>query len=611
LLQQRESPRLWRVHLWHIESNAKTDGVIHRATLRFGHALLSPMVAHAFEELRVAAAVWDHDVYWMPIHTRPALDSFEQEHGRDEERRQYNGAMFARVLAEKRAIRGDHAGLSDLFAPILARGKVVGILVCGPFARERLTRSAVIEQWRWLTGGSAHPADPAFAAYLARRLEILVLEGDQAPAFERLVICLTQLMAGVGRADEIANRAEVLRAELQETRFVDRMWESARTMVDDRSARVWQGVNFEKSRRLLGLSRTPDDVLVGLMVSRSKGDDPVDEALRRDAFQRAAAYFARKRGDLIAGRVGDHGVVLLSSARGSPAKRKERLLDLAERASGLARKGHGLSLSFGLSLASRSVTVSRTYLAALGAAEHALGQGTRFAVAEPSTGRPTESLRQLRDELGRVAEAQPERLEARFDRYLEVVAAQHGYGVEPVRGHLDAAFERIVEPFVKSGTLDRKSLKESGEVLDRAASDARSASDLFAAYRRVVADLCEARRRPVRARHDRSLRAALDHIHQHYAEALPLESVARVAGFSADHFSKLFKKREGMTFERYLGGFRIEQAKRLLGETDLGVARIGELCGFHSPQYFCRAFLRWTALTPMQHRKKRRRSRHG
>jgi hypothetical protein len=126
-----------KVHLWHIRSDAKTDGVIHRVAPGFGHALLSPMVAHAFEALRVGAAVWDHDVYWMPLHTRPALDSFEQEHGRDEERRKYNGRMFARVLAEKRAIRGDHAGLSDLFAPILARGKIVGILVCGPFARQR------------------------------------------------------------------------------------------------------------------------------------------------------------------------------------------------------------------------------------------------------------------------------------------------------------------------------------------------------------------------------------------------------------------------------------------------------------------------------------------
>lgn len=565
------------------------------------------MVAHAFEELRISATVWDHGVYWMPIHTCHILESFEQQHGKDHHRRAYNDRMFARVLGEKRAVRGEHAGLSDLFAPILSHGQFAGILVSGPFARQRPTSAELRKRWRWLTGRSGHPADPEFASYLAERLEVLLLEGDHLVVFERLVGCLTKLMAGTGVADELANQAEVLRARLEETRFVDRMWESVRTMVDDRSTRMWQGVNYEKARRLLGLSRTAEDVLVGLMLSRSTDDDPVDEALRRDAFQRASTHLARRRGDLIAGRVGDHGVVFLSSAGGTAKKRKQRLVDLAEAALTLARRDHGLALSFGLNLASPSVPVSRTYQGALGAAENALGRSGHITTAHSSAGGTAQSLRQLRQELGQVAEVEPERLEARFDRYLEVVAAQCGYRVESVRGHLDAAFERIAEPFVKSGSLDRKSLTHLGEGLDRAANEARSAGDLFVAFRRAIADLHEARQRPVHARRDRSLRAALDHIHHHYAEPLPLDRVARIAGFNADHFSKLFKQREGTTFERYLRGFRIEQAKRLLAETDLGGARISELSGFRSPQYFCRAFHQLTRTTPMGYREKRRR----
>ena len=215
------------MHLWHLQSDAKANGVVHRVAPGFGHALLSPMVAHIFQELRISATVWDHGVYWMPLHTHPTLEPFEQQHGNDHQRHQYNGKMFSRVLREKRAVRGEHAGFSDLFSPILVDGQVVGILVCGPFARERPTSAEVQKRWRSLAGISGHPADPEFASYLAETLEVLVLAGDQLDAFERLVGCLTQLMAGVGSAEELTNRAEVARLELAETRFVDRMWESA------------------------------------------------------------------------------------------------------------------------------------------------------------------------------------------------------------------------------------------------------------------------------------------------------------------------------------------------------------------------------------------------
>jgi len=331
----------------------------------------------------------------------------------------------------------------------------------------------------------------------------------------------------------------------------------------------------------------------------------IDEALVRHAFQRATAHLARKLGDLAAGRIGDHGVVFVSSAGGSLKKRKQRLLDLTERVQALARRDHGLSLSFGLNLALPSIPVSLTYQGALGAAESALARGTRLVVADRSEPATEPSLRRLRAELAEVAKIEPEHLEARFDRYLEVVISEYGYRIDAVRGHLDAAFERVAEQFVKSGFLDQKSLKDLGERLDRAAGETKTADDLIAAFRRSIAELGSARKSPIHAKRDRSLQSALDHIHHHYAEALPLDRLARIAGFNADYFSRLFKERAGMTFERYVRAYRVEQAKRLLGNTTLGVARVAELCGFHSAQYFSRTFRDFVATTPLKYRKKR------
>jgi transcriptional regulator GlxA family with amidase domain len=138
--------------------------------------------------------------------------------------------------------------------------------------------------------------------------------------------------------------------------------------------------------------------------------------------------------------------------------------------------------------------------------------------------------------------------------------------------------------------------------LDRAAEEARNVSELFAAYRRALADMSEAARKPAPARQDRALRAALVFVQQHYGERLRLDTAARVAGFTPKYFSTLFRKREKKTFERYVFELRLERAKQLLSGTDLNMARIAELSGFGSPQYLNRVFRRVVGSTPRGYR---------
>jgi len=140
------------------------------------------------------------------------------------------------------------------------------------------------------------------------------------------------------------------------------------------------------------------------------------------------------------------------------------------------------------------------------------------------------------------------------------------------------------------------------EGLDRSADSARTTSELLAAYRRAVSDLSAATRKPVAARHERSLRAALEHTAQHYAEPLRAADVARVAGFAPKYFSRLFREHEGTTFEKHLRGLRVERAQFLLASSALDVERVARLSGFGSSQYFCRVFRRATGLTPLGYR---------
>jgi AraC-like DNA-binding protein len=338
-----------------------------------------------------------------------------------------------------------------------------------------------------------------------------------------------------------------------------------------------------------------------LTVDRRSGSDRIDEAVRRDAFRRATVELARTFGDVIAGPVGEHGIVLLSAFRGAAKKKALRLRALAERVSVLGRR-FGLSLHFGADVGTAASPVSRSYQTALAAAESALFKGVEFAATGTTLAASPGSLRHLRIDLAKDIEAHAERLPARFERFLEAVTTHTGYRVDVSRPHLEVGFDYVAERLLSGGTLDPKSFRTLCERLDREAHAAQTIDELSAAYRRAVSQLSDALTAPVSARQDRNLHGALEHIHLHFAEKLSRAKVARVAGFAPRYFSRLFKKHQGLTFERYLHDLRIERSKKLLETSGLDAVRIAELSGFRSASYFSRAFRRATGRSPTTYR---------
>ena len=521
-------------------------------------------------------------------------------------RYQYNARAMRRASRTRKLVRGEHAGASDLFAPIVVGDRVPAMLVTGPFATAWPTSADVLSRWHAITKRQGHPSDPEFASYLTTTLETLVLEGGLASLFEQFVVCFTRLIAGQKPAEPLIAEADALREKLEGARLVDRTWEAAHSMIDERSALGWSGQPRHGELQRLGLEKAPDRLLVGLVVGRSGEADPVDEALRRHAFQRACVKLARRTGEVISGRIGDHGVTFLSAATGSAARRRSELVDLAERASVLARRTFGLDLYAGLSMLPSGVALPAHYQSALGATELALSRGDRIAFSTADVRGPKVSLYEQRRHLGDVLEERPEELPARFEHYLEAVALRCSHRLEPARAHLEAGFERLAENLVDMGALDEKSFAEACEGLDRAAEEARTLADLFAVYRPIVNDLAKSVGRPTEARHDRSLERARTHIDRHYAEKIGRNSVAKVAGFAPSYFSELFREREGVTFEKYVRRLRVERAKELLLRTKLDLARVAELSGLGGKSYLVRVFRREVGTTPMTYRRRGR-----
>ena len=82
--------------------------------------------------------------------------------------------------------------------------------------------------------------------------------------------------------------------------------------------------------------------------------------------------------------------------------------------------------------------------------------------------------------------------------------------------------------------------------------------------------------------------------------------MARHAGISPSHFSRLLKERTGRSFTELVRQCRVDLACELLREPEMSLAEIADACGFCDQSYFTRVFNETKGLTPGQHRQQLR-----
>lgn len=98
----------------------------------------------------------------------------------------------------------------------------------------------------------------------------------------------------------------------------------------------------------------------------------------------------------------------------------------------------------------------------------------------------------------------------------------------------------------------------------------------------------------------------LEYMTQHYHENLTLERLSALVHVSPVYLSRLFLKETGHTFIASLTRCRVEQAKRLLRETDLCAYEVGDRVGYGNSKYFLRVFKRQEGVTPGEFRERER-----
>lgn len=97
------------------------------------------------------------------------------------------------------------------------------------------------------------------------------------------------------------------------------------------------------------------------------------------------------------------------------------------------------------------------------------------------------------------------------------------------------------------------------------------------------------------------IKMAEDFINYNYA-TINVADVLRFVNFSRSYFSNAFHKKTGMTIQEYLLRARMERAKHMLRETDLGIGLIAQNVGYEDQLHFSRNFRKYTGMSPTAYR---------
>lgn len=83
-----------------------------------------------------------------------------------------------------------------------------------------------------------------------------------------------------------------------------------------------------------------------------------------------------------------------------------------------------------------------------------------------------------------------------------------------------------------------------------------------------------------------------------------IQQLAEEVGFSCSHFQQIYKKEFGISCYEDLLTARIKTAQYYLGETNLNIHEISQLCGYDNDTCFLHLFKARTGITPSEYRKK-------
>ncbi|OPJ61952.1 response regulator [Clostridium oryzae] len=105
--------------------------------------------------------------------------------------------------------------------------------------------------------------------------------------------------------------------------------------------------------------------------------------------------------------------------------------------------------------------------------------------------------------------------------------------------------------------------------------------------------------------HDNPVSSVLDYIHKNYDNLdLSLQKISENTYLTTAYICTIFKNKTGMTVNKYILEYRLNEAKKLLKDRTMKINEIASKVGYGDGNYFTKIFRKDTGLTPSEYRQK-------
>ena len=190
------------------------------------------------------------------------------------------------------------------------------------------------------------------------------------------------------------------------------------------------------------------------------------------------------------------------------------------------------------------------------------------------------------------------RRDERFEGVPLLFFSARGDNLVRLRGLELGAVDYLVKPFNPGELLLR--IKNQMELKTIRNSLIRKNRELYEKLRKLL--LSEQERPVISGDMQERMGRVCDFIKQNFREEISRELIAETIGMNPDTFSRVFNQFAGKGLSDYTNELRVEEAKRLLLESDITVTRISIDTGFDNLRTFNRSFRKITGMSPLEYR---------
>lgn len=94
----------------------------------------------------------------------------------------------------------------------------------------------------------------------------------------------------------------------------------------------------------------------------------------------------------------------------------------------------------------------------------------------------------------------------------------------------------------------------------------------------------------------------IDFMETHFTDKIYLDQLAEIAFMSTRNFQRIFRKAVGSSPSNYIMQIRLQEARKMLRNTDADISHIAHNTGFGDGNYFIKCFKKEFGITPVKFR---------